>query len=166
MKYLKAKFNQGFTVIEVLVVIGIIAVLTVIIFPSINNIRAKNRDAERVADISAIQLALSLYYNQHPTGYPESLTQDDFQSYITADSITPPNTDPAYQYNYVALKTSNSGTKCTFYHLGTKLELPSAQIDTADTFNSQNLTALTAYKYCDDNNTGIAPALTQYNVHP
>ena len=69
---MKNKF--GFTVVEVLVVIGIIAVLTVIVFPAINNIRAKNRDAERIADISAIQLGLSLYYNQHTSlGYPVDL---------------------------------------------------------------------------------------------
>lgn len=165
--------KKAFTLIEVVVVIGIIAVLTVIIFPSINNIRAKNRDAERVADISAIQLALSLYYSQHSNlGYPANFGVLVDGKYVTTDSITPPNTDPEYQYQYVPLKQNNvSGNKCTFYHLGAKLELPSGQIDTADNFNSTGLNNTTSYDYCGDNEGGIAPSnfgdkIYNYNVHP
>jgi len=162
--------KRGFTIIEILVVIGIIAVLTVIIFPSINNIRAKNRDAERVADLASIQLGLSMYYNQH-SAYPANLnilTNSSPTKYLTTDSITPPNSYDTY--HYVPL-TRYPNTRCTYYHLGTKLELPSAQIDTADTFNSVGLTQIVgSYYYCGDDQSGIAPGNTpdnyHYNVHP
>lgn len=167
--------KKGFTMIEVIIVIGIIAILTVVIFPSISQIRAKNRDTERVSDLSSLQLGLSLYYSQHPDkGYPLSLTQDTFKSYVPNDSLYGPD---GKLYTYIPLKVG-SGSKCTYYHLGAVLELSSSQINANDTFDSSNLIAISnGYKYCGDDATkppnGIAPPnlisnpkLLNYNVLP
>jgi general secretion pathway protein G len=165
------KLRRGFTIIEILVVIGIIAVLTVIVFPSINNIRAKNRDTERVADIATIQLGLSLFYNQ--TGsYPTTLSDPNLvPKYFPADAIIGPTS--ANEYIYVPL-SRGSGTKCTYYHLGTLLELPSAQIDTASTFSSKSGAISNGYSYCtyqgsSYSGSGIGnytDSPLMYSVHP
>jgi prepilin-type N-terminal cleavage/methylation domain-containing protein len=158
------KNRFGFTIVEVLVVIGIIAVLTVIIFPSISNIRAKNRDAEKVSDIAAIQLGLSLYKNQNPNGeYPKDIYDADiFGKYVTTDSLATPD---GGRYTYVALTRD---TKCTYYHLGIQLELPSAQIDEADTFSSKEESISNGYSYCGDyDGVGIDIDIeNMYAVHP
>jgi prepilin-type N-terminal cleavage/methylation domain-containing protein len=139
---------SGFTIVEVLVVIGIIAVLTVVIFPAISEIRAKNRDAEKVSDIAAIQLALSLYYSQKGE-YPVTLDSDILTpKFLTQESLLTPGGE---EYFYVPLKLA--GDKCTYYHLGAELELPSAQIDTADNFSSKknpstSKTISGGYGYC------------------
>ncbi len=131
------KKKLGFTIVEVLVVIGIIAILTAIILPSLDNIKKKNRDTERVADIAAIRLGLSMYYSKHQTGtgagYPESL--DDLLSggYVTQDSLTTPD---GGSYLYVPLTRTAGGDKCTSYHLGVQLDLGSEQIDPNDHFDS------------------------------
>ena len=138
------KSKQAFTIIEALVVIGIIAILTIIIFPAMNNIRAKNRDAEKIADISAIQLGLSLYKNQQDGAYPESLEDLLDKKYITEDSLISPNDD---QYIYIPLKKANEN-KCIYYHLGVELELPSGQIDTTDNFISLKDRISNSYEYC------------------
>lgn len=167
------KIKTGFTIIEVLVVIGIIAVLTAIAFPAINNIRAKNRDTERVADIGTLQIGLALFKSQSPTGeYPKTLPEL-IPKYVTNDAVTPPTTDPTYAYKYIPLKsTSGNGSKCTYYHLGALLELPSGQIDTADQFSSVNEPNGNGYDYCDPSlpNVGFvhdngANSLI-YAVHP
>jgi prepilin-type N-terminal cleavage/methylation domain-containing protein len=170
------KIKRGFTIIEVIVVIGIIAILTAIILPSINNIRKKNRDTERVADISAIQLGLSLYYSQNSgLGYTQNLDILVADKYITSDTQNPPTSDPKYNYKYVPLKKGN-GSKCTFYHLGTELEMGSEQIDTTDQFNSMPIgtpekTKTGSYDYCGVNSslgfdgTNI-PDLIMFDVHP
>jgi prepilin-type N-terminal cleavage/methylation domain-containing protein len=174
------KVNKGFTIIEVLVVIAIIAILTTLIFPSLNNMKKKNRDAERIADISSIQLGLALYYSQHPTrGYPKDINDNsDFSpKYVTADSLTDPD---GKNYTYVPLTNiTTPNAKCTYYHLGAVLELPSAQIDTSDIFDSRPvvdslpLRTFTGGKlYCSDGNTtGIQPPniednIYNYSVHP
>ena len=169
------KITKGFTLIEVLVVIGIVGVLTVIIYPSINDIRKKNRDAERVADISAIQLALSLYKNQSQTGvYPLTLNDLLPKKYATSDSLATPD---GGIYQYVPLAKTVGG-KCTYYHLGVLLESPSAQIDQSDVFDStggasSHIIKSGGYYWCGSyggsTETGLTPPTGtsyNYNVHP
>lgn len=55
------KFKNGFTIIELLVVIMIIGLLASIIAISVNGSRVKARDARRKADIRQIRIALELY---------------------------------------------------------------------------------------------------------
>lgn len=159
----KPKFTTGFTLVEVLVVIGIIAVLTVIIFPAINAIKAKNRDAERIADFTTLQLGLSLYYSQHQQ-YPAFLLDLNTSGYVPLDAVTSPTVDP---YKYVPLTKNGSNGKCIYYHLGTTLESSSAQIDTTDTFNSTPGNISNGYQYCGTyTGPGIATGTLNYNVHP
>lgn len=151
---------------EILVVIGIMAVLTAIILPSLNNIRAKNRDTERIADIGAIQLGL-LLYKSHNNQYPADLQTLLSNNYVTSDSITAPTVDSAYQY----VPLSKSGSfPCTYYHLGTKLELTNGQIDIADNFSSLKDSISNGYVYCGGySGPGISSSNadnTVYEVHP
>jgi prepilin-type N-terminal cleavage/methylation domain-containing protein len=158
--------RKGFTIIEVLVVIGIIAVLTVLIFPSISEIRKKNRDAERVSDIAALQLALSVYYSKNGGVYPATLDPNVLSA--PADSFVDPG---GASYEYVPLEKISSPSKCTFYHLGAILELPSAQVDSADSFDSTivlgDIIKSGSYKYCGSyNGSGLTHNSLHYNVHP
>ena len=158
--------KRAFTIIEVLVVIGIITILTAIILPSINGTKARNRDSEKIADIAAIQLGLQLYYSQHlDLGYPQILEQTDFQKYVTADSLISPDDQ---EYLYVPLKTRIFGSnKCTYYHLGVMLESSKGQIDEADQFSSVDLGIGDFYDYCGDNTDGIdGTQELMYDVHP
>ncbi len=61
--------KKGFTLIELLVVIAIIGLLSTLAVVSLNNARAKSRDAKRVSDIKQVQTALELFYNDN-NGYP------------------------------------------------------------------------------------------------
>jgi type II secretion system protein G len=62
----KNKINnkkRGFTLIELLVVISIIGMLSSVVLSSLNDARAKARDARRMSDIKQIQNALEMYRN-------------------------------------------------------------------------------------------------------
>ncbi|MDP2586963.1 MAG: type II secretion system protein [Candidatus Komeilibacteria bacterium] len=52
---------RGFTLIELLVVISIIGLLSTLAVVSLNNARAKARDARRLSDLKAIQTAIEIY---------------------------------------------------------------------------------------------------------
>lgn len=63
--------KNGFTIIELIVVVAIIAVLAAIVITNVNIYMVKARDARRKADIKQIMLALEMYYadnGQYPTG--------------------------------------------------------------------------------------------------
>ena len=55
------KTTNGFTFIELLVVVAIIAILSAIIIANVSNVRTKARDAQRIAEIEQIALALETF---------------------------------------------------------------------------------------------------------
>ena len=69
------KTNKGFTLVELLVVIAIIGLLTGMVVASIQNAKAKSRDAQRISDINSLATALAFYHNDfneypiEPAGY-------------------------------------------------------------------------------------------------
>ncbi len=62
--------SRGFTLIELLVVIAIIGILSSVVLASLNNARAKARDAERKSDMRAVLNALDLYAFDNGGKYP------------------------------------------------------------------------------------------------
>jgi len=69
------KSIKGFTLIELLVVISIIALLSSVILASLNDVRAKGRDSQRIQELKEIQKALELYkseYGCYPIASPNS----------------------------------------------------------------------------------------------
>ena len=55
--------KTGFTLVELLVVISIMAILTVVISSSFRTVQMKSRDARRKSDLGSISKALNMYYN-------------------------------------------------------------------------------------------------------
>lgn len=64
--------TNGFTLIEMLVVVSIIGILATLVSANLNSARSRARDAERKSDLKNIQTALRIYYNDYGS-YPESL---------------------------------------------------------------------------------------------
>jgi prepilin-type N-terminal cleavage/methylation domain-containing protein len=59
--------QSGFTLIEMIVVVAIIATIMSIVVALVGDARAKARDTKRRTDLSQIQVALELYRNEHGT---------------------------------------------------------------------------------------------------
>ena len=57
--------NKGFTLIELLVVIAIIGLLSSIVLASLNQARAKARDAKRISEVHEINNAVQLYITEN-----------------------------------------------------------------------------------------------------
>ncbi len=63
------KSIPAFTLIELLIVVGIIGLLATITIAVVNNGRVKSRDSKRVADLKQLQKALELSF-EPSAGYP------------------------------------------------------------------------------------------------
>lgn len=61
--------GEGFTLVELLIVIAIIGLVSVLAMTAVRNARIRARDAKRKGDIKQIHTALELYYNNRQT-YP------------------------------------------------------------------------------------------------
>jgi prepilin-type N-terminal cleavage/methylation domain-containing protein len=63
--------SGGFTLIEVMVAVGIIAILSGVIAVSASSTNKQSRDAKRQSDLRELQAAVELYKNRHGR-YPEA----------------------------------------------------------------------------------------------
>lgn len=149
------KFQKGFTLIEILITISIIAVAFGVVLTSANYLQKSARDAQREADLVNIQSALQQYYADQQY-FPQSdptlpntlnLSSDLVVDSNTGNPQTPPSVniylktipkDPTLSQNYYykAFISSNLGdtnicdnlttTKCQFYIVCALMEnLPS-----------------------------------------
>jgi len=93
MKSLRNR-SSGFTIIELLIVIVVIAILAGLVLNAFGNIQARARDTERRNDINAIHTQLELYYTDNDT-YPDALSDLDN---LNAEALVAPNDDETYTY--------------------------------------------------------------------
>lgn len=106
--------------IELLVVIAIVGIMSTIVTASLNSARSKARDARRLADIRAVQIALEMSYDKNG-GYPASLselTDADSGRFLPVVPVPPVGAGQT-EYAYAPI---GEGEICTSYHLGVSLE--------------------------------------------
>ncbi len=75
--------NQGFTIVELLIVIVVIGILAALVITTYSGIQAKGRDSQRSADIATIVTQLEAYKSDKGN-YP-SLTQLNTATFRASD---------------------------------------------------------------------------------
>src|SRR5580698_9295036 len=66
------KKDQGFTIVELLIVIVVIGILALLVITTYSGIQAKARNAKRQTDIQDLQTQIEAFFSQ--SGYYPSLT--------------------------------------------------------------------------------------------
>lgn len=125
--------EDGFTLLELLIVIVIIGILAVLIIPNLVSGPQRARDAQRKSDLRNIKTSLETYYNDnnsYPTAGGVSCTPS--ASTCLGTVLTTGTTpymkvvpaDPKASQNYAYLPTPGScaAGACTSYTLTTTLE--------------------------------------------
>lgn len=96
---MKKSSQAGFSLIELLVVMGIISTLASIVFGSVQVARQRSRDAGQNQQLQQIDTALNLYLDDHPEGFPCG----------SWDSNDPNSFDFLVQGHYLAATPVNPG---------------------------------------------------------
>jgi prepilin-type N-terminal cleavage/methylation domain-containing protein len=61
----QSKFCAGFTLVELMIAVGIIALLASLVFSNLGGSKARSRDSVRLTDIKNIGLASENYFAEH-----------------------------------------------------------------------------------------------------
>ena len=108
--------KKGFTILELLISVAIIAMLSAIILVGISSMRERSRDARRMSDVSEIQKALNLYFTNHNTFpvFPTeiTITGDDLFSVALEGErlITAVPSDPIPTFGSYKYQSNSTGT--------------------------------------------------------
>jgi len=130
--------SKGFTIVELLIVIVVIAILATLVIVTFTGIQQKARDSQRQTDINALNSHLEAYYAsngnyptlanlQDGTWVSANLKGLDPESLLdpkAAASATIQGTAAANAYGYAVGPAScdNSTTQCATYTLTANLE--------------------------------------------
>lgn len=123
---MEQKSIEGFTLIEILIVIAIIGMIVGLLLPNFNQLRQEGRDQARKAGVKALVEALEMYkLNQSPSSYPANIpnlnTGDSWiDGEITYLNQTP--VDPLYDTNEDKFKYIYVRTSPQTYYVGICLE--------------------------------------------
>jgi len=129
------RIQRGFTLIELVVVISILAILSGVLVPRVTNHLKSARDARRLADIKAVRSAIEQYYMDKGS-YPAANANSSFggwdvssdgdfirvlrdQGYLDEDAVDPIN-DATFHYRYYVYAKGSYGCvgSSDFYVLG------------------------------------------------
>ena len=88
--------KKGFTLIELMIVIAVIAVLTTLVLVGLGQMQKRGRDTQRVATANGVRTALECY-NGTAGVYPTSFTWNQVRTQLgsgcfTSDTLTDPST--------------------------------------------------------------------------
>jgi prepilin-type N-terminal cleavage/methylation domain-containing protein len=142
--------RKGFTLIEILIVVAIIAILASVVLVGLGPTQQAGRDARRISDLSEVQTGLELYYNKfgiYPgtaaggTGAPAAATWASLSASVTGAGVgitaafpNDPSSGKSYQYWY--------GAGNTHYVIGATLENANNSVFTG--YTAPSLTGFTA----------------------
>lgn len=143
------KYKFGFTVMEMLVVIGILLILIAVVLSSLSISQKRTRDDRRVSTLQEIMLALEQYRDvcrEYPNrlvseadnGCPTGGGTDTKFGYFLSDDAMSALQSNTFGIRYGAFM-SNAGGRCTGYHIGIPLETSHPSLDTADDQNTTSL---------------------------
>ncbi len=118
-----AKNQRGFTVLELLVAVVVLAIIGTIFFVQKRDLEVANRDSGRKTAISAIYYNLEDIYFATHSAYPEHLTADALKG-LDPSQLKDPNGTTVNEQNsdYSYLPKDCQAGKCKSYELRADLE--------------------------------------------
>jgi prepilin-type N-terminal cleavage/methylation domain-containing protein len=78
------KRNQGFTIVELLIVIVVIGILALLVITTYSGIQQKARNSKRQTDLSSIQTQLEAFYQNY--GYYPSRTDINSDTWLASSA--------------------------------------------------------------------------------
>ncbi len=133
----RLKQQQGFTIVELLIVIVVITILAGLVLVAFNGIQEDARDTERRTDVNAVYEHLEFYGAQNGGVYPTAIDMADTAWVATnldgldAEAVNDPS-GGTYTYTPTPSGCDNSTTDCDAFTY-------EASLEDGSTFSRQSL---------------------------
>jgi prepilin-type N-terminal cleavage/methylation domain-containing protein len=107
--------TQGFTLIELMIVVAIIGILAAIAIPQFANLVSKSQEGRTKANLGTIRSALSIYYGDTEGWYPVAATGANLTVLTTGGRYlqTVPNADLPKTTNSIGHASTNTELSAT-----------------------------------------------------
>lgn len=117
------KSTRGFTIIELIIVIGVLALASVVFFIQKNNIETAGRDDARRTSINAFYYSLEEVYHKENQSYPRTLSAETLPSVDPALFNDPSGVRVGEGDSDLRYEPTNcNGNSCASYTLRASLE--------------------------------------------
>jgi prepilin-type N-terminal cleavage/methylation domain-containing protein len=137
--------SKGFTVLELLVVIGIISILVGLVLVGLNNARRHSKDERTVSNVQTVVVGLQQFYSicrEYPVAFDDTTQYPCLGMKTLKDIIPDVVSYMAAPYFYASTASDSSpNAACTGFHIGVILDGP------ADGFASRSGAGLSPF-YC------------------
>jgi len=167
----KNKREQGFTIIEVLIVLAIAALILLIVFLAVPSLQRNARNTQRRSDAANIGSAVANFASNASGSLPSALaTGSDTKSvYFMCHSATVPGLTEISSYGgstgCAASNSNSDSAKLGYYDPATRVYINSVNTITAAAVGSESSSAASTdsvivnLKYaCNNSNTGVGTA--------
>lgn len=174
MKKNNVQYNKGFTVLELLVILGIITILIGLVLVGLNAARKHSNDERKVASLKTVALGLREYFNIC-RAYPVNMTATEacpaLANQVPArqlSDVIPSVADlningTGSPYHYVSLvdtvSNGQGATDCTNFHLWVDLDADGASLLTQKSNKTSADYTTLGLMQCAGNT--VAPITTQ-----
>ncbi len=117
------KRSNGFTVIEILLIVSVLMAASILFFIQKNNISVSSRDDTRKTAINAMYYSLEEVYHKNNKYYPTSIDERVLPS-VDPELFTDPNGNKigSAESDYRYEPTNCKNDKCSSYTLRSKLQ--------------------------------------------
>lgn len=148
--------KKGFTLIELILVMTLLAILAIALFGNFNTSLKKGRDAQRKNDLNQLQKALENYYEDNKTYPPftDIFGRKFCKNYVclTSDTVymikTANDPNSNYTYVYAPEPTAIPSGPSSYYYLYSYIE------NEFDADQNVSVTGFTTQTSCSESGTG------------
>ena len=158
-KLVEVKRGAAFTLLELLVVIGIIAILAALLLPVLSAAKKRAAQATCINDLNQLGLGLHMYIDDSNGTFPGMASQHS--GFQAADWIYWRTNDPAHPVQKSPIVIALANASSTLFRCPLDID-DRARIAQADAVNGPYLYsyALTSYNVVNDANPGMSSVFT------